>query len=283
MARRRFLLLALVAIAVAVTATAARSEQASAAEPQRLFALDAKQGELTPLEGKPGVYRLVLERVRARAIYFTDRPARKVGAVAVGSMLRDLFAGDSPDPNAAVNATGAKRGQLLMGIELRGWHYDARDQKLTLRVRHLPHGGRTIASVLGDVVLPRSFRDVSLFIDNCCGVVAPATFFNTGFLNLTLSINNGPQVEVRGASRETWLPGSAPIGFNPGEPQVGVLGLGPNELAITFEGAVNPIYAPLNLPVGIQYDALQLYFFWGPSGIGVTVLNDGQLIASVVN
>jgi hypothetical protein len=123
-----------------------------------------------------------------------------------------------------------------------------------------------------------------LFIDNCCGVVAPATFFNTGLLNLTLSINNGPQVEVRGASRETWLPGSAPIGFNSAEPrEAGVLSPGPNELAITFVGAVNPIYATLNLPGDIQYEALQLYFFWSPSGIAVTVLNDGQPIASVVN
>lgn len=41
-------------------------------------------------------------------------------------MLRALFASDSPAPNAAVNATAAGHGQLLMGVELRAWSYDAR-------------------------------------------------------------------------------------------------------------------------------------------------------------
>jgi hypothetical protein len=98
---------------------------AHAADPQKLFALDAEQGTLTPVKGKPGVHRLVLEDVRARALYFTDRPVREVGTVALRRMLRALFAGDSSPPNAAVNATASKRGQLLMGVELRSWRYDA--------------------------------------------------------------------------------------------------------------------------------------------------------------
>jgi hypothetical protein len=280
MAYRRFLLLVLMLALIAGAATVARPGQARAAEPQKLFALDATQGALTPVAGKPGMYRLVLARVRARAIYFTDRPEREVGTVAVRPLLRRLFAGDSPAPNAAVNASAAKRGQLLMGIEIDGWHYDPGSRTLTLRVRHLPQGGRTIGHVREDVVLPRSFHDVSVFIDNCCSVVAPATAFNTGRIPITLSINNGPQVEVPGASRETWLPGSAPISFNSGEPQPGVLGLGGNAISVTPISSETSIHFFVTLPNTIEYDALQLYVSLGYSGLYWAVLNEGKPIAS---
>lgn len=277
---RRFLALLLALLTVAVAAIAARPEPAPAAEPQKLFALDADQGALAPLPGKPGMYRLVLDGVRARATYFTDRPEREVGTVGVRPMLRRLFADDSPVPNAAVNASAAKRGQLSMGIEVDGWHYDAGRRALTLRVRHLPQGGRTIGRVREDVVLPRSFRDVSIFIDDCCSVVAPATVFNPGNLPFTLSINNGAQIEVPGASRETWLPGSAPISFTPGEPQQGSLGPGFNSVLVTPIQSSSPIELPIQLPSSIQYDGIQLYIFSGPSGFDWTVLNDGNPIAS---
>jgi hypothetical protein len=268
--------------ALAVGATALHADRARAAEPQKLFALDAKEGTLTPLAGKPAVFRLVLERVRGRAIYFTDRPGRKVGTVAVGRMLQQLFAGDSPDPNAAVNASAAKRGQLLMGVELLGWRYDAQRQKLALRVRHLPQGGRTITQVREDTVLPRSFHDVSLFIDDCCSVVAPATAFNTGTLDLNLSINNGAQVNVAAASPETWLPGSESIGFEGSGPQPGALGPGTNYLAVVPAGAIAPIAFQVDLPSSIPYRSLQLYLFLGPTSLGWTVLDGGQQIASGV-
>jgi hypothetical protein len=279
MGHRRFFALALALALLAVAAIVARPGQARAAEPQKLFALDAKQGALAPLAGKPDMYRLVLEGVRARAIYFTDRPEREVGTVAVRPMLRRLFANDSPAPNAAVNASAAKRGQLLMGIEISGWHYDAGHRKLTLRILHLPQGGRTIGHVREDVVLPRSFRDVSVFIDDCCSVVAPATAFNTGIFPFTLSINNGPQVEVRGASRETWLPGSAPIIFETGEHQQGVLGPGVNFVSVTPTDS-SPFNAPIALPNSIQYDTVQLYISLEPYGFNWMVLNSGQMIAS---
>lgn len=280
MALRRILVLALLAVAAATLVTAAGSEPARAAQPQKLFALDAERGALTPLQGKRGYYRLVLEEVRGRAIYFTDRPARKVGTVAVRPMLRDLFAGDSPAPNAAVNATAAKRGQLLMGVEIRAWRYHARQRKLTLRVRHLKQGGRTLAQLREDVVLPRSFRDVSVFIDDCCGVAVPATAFNPGQFDLTLSINNGPAVELPGASPESWLPGSAPIGFEPSGPQPGVLGPGANYLAVTPEGASTPLTVSIQLPGNVLYDSLQLYLFVVDSAVTWAVLDNGRLIAS---
>jgi hypothetical protein len=277
-ARHRSLILALVAIVFA--AAAVHSAPAVASEPQRLFALDAKEGTLTPVAGKPDVYRLVLERVRGRATYFTDRPARKVGTIAVRRMLRQLFAGDSPDPNAAVNASAANRGQLLMGVELLAWSYDAHRQELALRVRHLPQGGRTIAEVREDTVLPRSFGDVSLFIDDCCSVVAPATVFNTGTLGLALSINNGALVNVPATSPETWLPGSEAISFQPSPPQPGVLGPGTNYLTVTPVGSIAPIAFQVDLPSSIQYRSLELYLFVGPNSLSWTALNDGQPIAS---
>jgi hypothetical protein len=229
------------------------------------------------------VYRLKLERVRARAIYFTDRPEREVGTVAVRPMLRRLFADDSPAPNAAVNASAAGRGQLLMGIEIDGWHYDAADRTLTLRVRHLPQGGRTIGHVREDAVLPPSFRDVSVFIDDCCSVAAPATAFNTGRCSYELSINGGPQIEVPGASRETWLPGSAPFSFdpNPDEHQEGVLGPGENFVSVSSCWAPEPAHLDVPLPsFAVEYEAVQLYI--DPYSLSWAVLNDGRPVASGV-
>lgn len=281
MTGRRLLTLLLALFLVAVAATALRPVQSRAAEPQKLFALDADQGALIPLPGKPGMFRMVLEGVRGRATYFTDRPEREVGTVGVRPMLRRLFADDSPAPNAAVNASAPKRGQLSMGIEIDGWHFEAGARKLTLRVRHLPQGGRAIGRVREDVVLPRAFQHVSLFIDDCCSVVAPATVFDTGPSGFTLSINNGPQIEVPGSSRETWLPGSAPINFASGEREPGVLAPGPNAVLITPFGWPQPIAMTITLPSGIHYEALQLYIFLAPSGnLSWTALNYGRAIAS---
>ncbi len=43
-----------------------------------------------------------------------------------------------------------------------------------------------------DVVLPRAFRDVSVFIDDCCDASSPAMVFNSGVLDfeLYLFLNN---------------------------------------------------------------------------------------------
>jgi hypothetical protein len=281
MKRRTYLALVLALLAVVGAGSAARVEHARAAEPQKLFALDADQGVLTPLTGKQGMYRLVLEDVSARANYFTDRPEREVGTVPVRPMLRRLFAEGSPPPNAAVNASAPGRGQLLMGIEIDAWRYDAGHRKLALRVRHLPQGGRTIGHVREDVVLPRSFSDVSMFIDDCCSVVAPATVFNPGPTTFALSINNGPQVQVPNASRETWLPGSAPISFNNSpEKQPGVLSPGPNTLAVNVQGAPNRMVGEITLPSSIPYYALQLYVFMENGRFEFTVLNNGTVVGT---
>lgn len=256
------------------------STQARATEPQDLFALDAKEGTLTPVAGKPGVFSLVLEGVRGRAIFFTDRPAREVGTVVVRRMLQNLFADDSPDPNAAINVAAAGRGRLMMGVELLGWHLDVRDRRLALRVRHLPQGGRTIGDVREDTILPRTFGDTSVFIDDCCSVTSTATVFNPGQLDLSLSINNGFPVVVPASSPETWLPGSKAIEFSAGGPQPGALGPGDNYVVILPSAGIAPITIPINLPGSIQFRSLQLYLFWSPSGVVWTVLNGGQLVGS---
>ncbi len=279
MIRRRSFALVLTAIVAA--ACAYPSSWARAAEPQKLFALDAQHGTLTSIKGRPGVHRLVLERVRARALYFTDRPAREVGTVGVRSMLRALFAGDSPAPNAAVNATAPKRGQLLMGVELRAWRYDLRTRRLTLRVRHLRGRGRTLGRLRDDAVLPRAFRDVSVFIDDCCDASSPATVFNSGVLDFVLQVNNGPQVAVPGALPPGWLPGSAPIGFSQSGPQPGVLGPGANFVDVTPEGSVEPFEFTVELPASVPYTSVQLYIFLNDFGsITWVLLDNGELVTS---
>ncbi len=89
-------------------------------------------------------------------------------------MLRALFAGDSPAPNAAVNATASKRGQLLMGVELRTWHYDARARRLSQ---------------------------------------APITIFNSSSTRLTRTVNDGPEIDIPYANDPLWSPTSTTVGF----------------------------------------------------------------------
>jgi hypothetical protein len=61
-------------------------------------------------------------------------------------------------------------------------------------VRHLRQGRqRTFERVRNDVVVPRSFYDVSVFIDDCCASSAPATIFNPGPYDLTVTVNGGPE------------------------------------------------------------------------------------------
>lgn len=280
MPSRRSFLLALLATAASVAGSV--PAQAQAAEPQRLFALDAARGTMTPVEGAPGMHRLVLDHVKARALYFTDRPAREVGTTAVEPMMRRLFAGDSPAPNGAINATAPHRGSVLMGVEIRAWHYDKRDNELVLRVRRLHEGGRTIAHVRDDTRLPRAFRDVSLFIDDCCDAAATATVLNPGPLDASLSVNNGPLVDVPGAAAGSWQPGSATLSYSPGSPTPGVLGPGTNSMMVVFSGAPSPIPFEVTIPSGVPISTLQLYFFSGPSSFSWTLLSSGQLIASGV-
>lgn len=282
MASRRSMIFVL--LAAAVVGAIAQPARAQAAESQKLFALDALQGSLTPVKGKPGVHRLVLEDVRARALSFTDRPVREVGTVALRRMLKELFAGNSSPPNAAVNATASKRGQLLMGVEIQAWNYDSADKRLTLRVRHLRQNGKrqTFQRVRNDVVLPRSFRDVSVFIDNCCGATTPGTVFNAGILDLSVSVNNGPTFNVPSATPPSWAAGSASLTFQASAPTPGVLGPGVNYVSVTPSGGISPVLITMNLPSAIPYGQVQLYLFQGTEQFSWSLLNDGQLVASGV-
>ena len=173
---------------------------------QYLFSHDAQGGTFTPLAGRPGLYRLALTGVNPAALYFSNRPARVVGAVSVGTMLAGFFhkPGSAP-PNAAVNTIDAAGEQVLMGVELVAAAYDWK-KTLTYTVKKLKQGsledrvkGRT------DTTLPRTLGRTAVFIDvtynNCDVSLANRSGHDLPVLSKTL--NN---------SHDSWNPAPPTIG-----------------------------------------------------------------------
>ncbi len=262
----------------------------AAGPPSYLFALDGRSGTLVPVAGRAGTYDLTLASVHARALYFQDRPGRTVGAIGVEPLLRRLFVAGQAPPNAAVNAQVPRRGQQLMGVRLGAPRFDARTRTLRFRVRRLRQSPGTRMRGRTDVVLPRRFGRVALFVDNCCagglgGPPSPVAVLNTSALALTVSVNNGAQFAIEGTGPFlSWVP-QAPVAggpsFSPGSPAPGVLAPGDNFVAATPVGFAQPTFARVVIPAGVQVTSLALYLFVGPAGqISWTLLNSGVAIGA---
>ena len=128
------------------------------------------------------------------------------GAIGVPRLLQRLFVSGQAPPNAAINAQVPGRGQLLMGVRLGAPRFDPRARTLRFRVHSLVQSPRTRIRGRTDVVLPRRFGRVALFIDNCCpgglgGPSSPVAVLNTSALALTVSVNNGAQFTIAGTDR----------------------------------------------------------------------------------
>ncbi len=281
----RACLLAAVAIGALAPAPAA-----AASPPSYLFALDGHAGTLVPVAGRSGTYDLTLARVHARALYFQDRPGRTVGAIGVQRLLRRLFVAGQAPPNAAVNAQVPGRGQLLMGVRLGSPRFDARTRTLRFRVHSLVQSPRTRIRGRTDVVLPRRFGRVALFIDNCCqdGLGGPASsvaVLNTSALALSVSVNNGATFTIPGTGPYlNWVPQVPATGgpiFSPDRPAPGVLAPGDNFVSVQPVGFVQPAVTRVVVPAGIQVTGLALCLFVGPAGqVSWTLLNSGVAVGA---
>lgn len=283
----RALLLAAAALAAFAPAPALAVAQTA---PTSLFALDGRSGTLLPVAGQAGAFDLTLRGVHARALYFQDRPGRLAGAIGVPRLLQRLFVSGQAPPNAAINAQVPGRGQLLMGVRLGAPRFDPRARTLRFRVHSLVQSPRTRIRGRTDVVLPRRFGRVALFIDNCCpgglgGPSSPVAVLNTSALALTVSVNNGAQFTIAGTGPfVNWVPQAPATGgptFSPGPPAPGVLAPGDNVVAVQPAGFAQPTFARVAIPASVPVTSLALYLFVGPAGqVSWTLLNSGAAIGA---
>jgi hypothetical protein len=115
---------------------------------------------------------LTLSGAAAQTIYFSDRPARIVGAVPTATFLASLGFTPTDPPNAAVVAQTAA-GEDILVVELFNPTYDEGAATLTYAARVLAeYAGERFGALparRADDDLPASFGPTSLFIDdaNC--------------------------------------------------------------------------------------------------------------------
>jgi hypothetical protein len=108
------------------------------------------------------------------------------------------------------------------------------------------------------------------------------TIFNVNPLSVQVSVNNGPQFSISGASAPNWTPQSPSQGgptWSNTTPGQNVLAPGANYLNLTSSGGFEPMVANANLPRNIQWNSLQLYLFFNSyNELSWVVLNDGQFV-----
>ena len=104
--------------------------------------------------------------------------------------------------------------------------------------------------------------------------------FNPNQSAIQLSVNNGSQLNVPGASAaQNWQPQTnpSPISFQYGNPSPGTFGLGDNIVMVSTAGrepTMLRVYVSQQMPIS----SLQLYIFLGEQLVW-TLLNNGQGIA----
>jgi hypothetical protein len=135
-----------------------------------LFVQTFQAGTIVPVEGVDGRYALTLEAGTGQTIYFADRPARDVGALATPAFLAELgFAPDNP-PNAALVVEAGPGQTDVAVLELFSPVYDPVGRGVTYEVEVLANWQDELE--MGFQVAPTdlaalapSFGAAHLFID----------------------------------------------------------------------------------------------------------------------
>jgi hypothetical protein len=114
---------------------------------------------------------LTLHDVGPETIYFSDRPARRVGLLPTGEFLEALGFTPGNPPNAALATETDNGDREVLVIELFASNYDEATSTLTYEAGLLAEYG---AAALADLaehatgeLLPPSFGRGHLFIDSC--------------------------------------------------------------------------------------------------------------------
>jgi hypothetical protein len=88
--------------------------------------------------GSGETYTVTLDGADASTVWFTDRPARRAGALSTAAMLDKLFdTGDAAGPPNAALVWPAGEGQSALAVELMSFSYNAESETLIYEVRVL--------------------------------------------------------------------------------------------------------------------------------------------------
>jgi hypothetical protein len=140
-----------------------------------LFLQAFQSGRVAPAGGEDGRYTLTLEQGLGQTIYFSDRPARDVGATPTPDFLENLgFLPDNP-PNAALVVETSEGQTEIAVVELFSPTYDAATHTATYEVAVLAQWERTaqpgeagFTEAAPDLTAFGSqFSAAHLFIDDC--------------------------------------------------------------------------------------------------------------------
>lgn len=192
--------------------TAAPSASTSSTRP---VAGTSVLGVLTANGGSFADGKLTLKDVDPRAVWFTDRPARRAGTDGIDAFTKLFFTGDDP-PNAAVKVAGAPASQDLAVLELSKPSYDPDARTLSFAANTIPaseskrdtaqrvaaHPGIAEAIAGQDGSLPATFGAVSVFVDMAQQTVK-TTENNPQQETVTTSETAGDGQQVQEVANET--------------------------------------------------------------------------------
>ncbi|EJL23501.1 hypothetical protein PMI01_04812 [Caulobacter sp. AP07] len=108
------------------------------------------------------------------------------------------------------------------------------------------------------------------------------TIFNANPIGIQVSVNNGPQFAVAGASPPNWNPQTSTSDgptWSYNRAAQNVLAPGVNRLTITPSGAAQPSVLTVALPGTFQWSSMQLHIFFDSYGnAGWIALDDGRYV-----
>lgn len=160
-----------IALAVAALGVAAGPKAGAGSDPTDadhvLAVVNATGG--TMREAGDG-YRLVLDGVVSRAVWFSDRPARATGSATIDELVKAFFSSDV-DPNAALEVLAGPSAGDVVVVELSNPRQRRDGDRLVLDARILDHDQLEASALRAHAEratsrAPAHFGAAALFIDD---------------------------------------------------------------------------------------------------------------------
>jgi hypothetical protein len=134
-----------------------------------LYVQTARSATLTPVPGQADMYRLILTNVDPRVAYFSDRPQRDTGTIAIPDLFEAVFVEGKSAPNAAL--VGHEMGQdvaVTLSFELTMPNYNegAREVSYDARALDALSEGLSHLNLAPLDAPPAAFSEVELFLDS---------------------------------------------------------------------------------------------------------------------
>jgi hypothetical protein len=138
-----------------------------------LFVHAAPHGTLVSAAGADDRYMLTLENSAPQVIWFSDRPERHYGHLAIERFVDawESFGFAKDPPNGALTLLRADDSEDTVIVELGRPSYDAKQHTLSFPARILRHANGRLADFESDndQGVPERFAEASLFIDDTSG------------------------------------------------------------------------------------------------------------------